>query len=219
MTAHRPRSSVGHRPRGGRATIAGVSAVAACLCLALAPAAAGEEEIGVGLPAPLFSLKTLNPEIVGTPFVALDDYVGQGAEDPDAKAVLVSFFASWCEPCKRELPFFVELDRAYRAKGLRVLSVDVDRDDDGIEAAKRMAAQAKVVHPVLSDRFRFLSRRYLGDGERAPIPSLFLVRRDGIVLLVERGYFRDPATFLPAEIRAALGIEPDRSSAAGGRAR
>jgi peroxiredoxin len=178
--------------------------VLAAVLLAAVPAAA-EEEMAVGLPAPSFSLRTMNPEVAGEAWIALDRYVGADAEDAGAKAVLISFFASWCEPCKRELPFLVELDRTYRERGLRVLGVCIDGEEAGIDAAKKLVAQAKVRYPVLSDRFNFLARRYLG--EKAPLPSVFLVRRDGTIASIERGYAKDASGFLLARVQDALGVE------------
>ncbi len=180
-----------------------------CLCLSLVlalPAAAQEEEVAEGMPAPSFSLKTLNPEAAGASWIALDRYVGDEAEDPGAKAVVISFFASWCDPCKREMPFLVQLDRMYRERGLRVLSVDIDREEAGIAAARKLVTGAKVIHPVLSDRFNFLARRYLG--EQAPLPSVFIVRRDGTIAKIERGYAKDASAFLLAEVQSALDIKP-----------
>jgi thiol-disulfide isomerase/thioredoxin len=196
------------------------SRLAALLALALAApaapraddgagtAATAPEEIREGLPAPAFSLRTLNPEASGESWVALDRFAGEEPEDPAARVVVVSFFASWCEPCKRELPFLVQLDRMYRERGLRVLGVNVDREEAGIEAARRMVAAAKVAYPVLSDRFNFLARRYLGD--QAPLPSVFLVRRDGTIARIERGYAKDASQFLLADVQAELGMAPAR---------
>jgi len=67
-----------------------------------------------------------------------------------------------------------------------------------------MAAAAKVGFPVLSDRFNFLAKRYLGD--EAPLPSVFLVARDGTVLRIERGYAKDASAFLLSEVQQALGL-------------
>jgi thiol-disulfide isomerase/thioredoxin len=183
------------------------------LALAFALPAAGDEEIAEGLPAPAFSLRALNPESAGVGWVALGRYVGEEPEDPGARVVLISFFASWCDPCKKELPLLVQLDRMYRDQGLRVLGVNIDREEAGIEAAKRMVAGAGVAYPVLSDRFNFLARRYLGD--QAPLPSIFIVRRDGTIARIERGYAKDASQFLLAEVRAALGIEPARRAPSG----
>jgi thiol-disulfide isomerase/thioredoxin len=200
------------------------SLLAAVLLMSALPGAA-EEEIGEGLPAPAFSLRTLNPDVAGTGWIALDRFVGAEPEDPGARAVLLTFFASWCEPCRREMPFLAQLDRTYREQGLRVLAVDIDSDEAGMEAAKKLAAAAKVGYPLLSDRFNFLARRYLG--EQAPLPSVFLIRRDGTIARIERGYAKDASAFLLAEVQAVLGIErgPPRqavakkSAAHGGTAR
>lgn len=184
-----------------------LAAVVTAALLLASPAAAGamgEEEIGVGLPAPGFSLKALNPDVAGLTWLALDRYVGEEAEDPGARVVLLSFFASWCGPCQKELPFLAQLDGMYRGQGLRVVSVSIDKDEAGIDAAKRMAVAAKVAFPVLTDRFNFLAKRYLGD--EAPLPSVFLVARDGTVLGIERGYSKDASAFLLAEVQQALGL-------------
>jgi thiol-disulfide isomerase/thioredoxin len=180
------------------------SLLAAALLLAARPAAA-DEELAAGAPAPTFSLRTLNPQAAGADWISLDRFTGEAPEDPAAKAVLLSFFASWCEPCRRELPLLVQLDRTYRDQGLRVLAIDIDTDDAGIEAARKLTAAAKVAFPVLGDRFNLLARRYLG--ERAPLPSVFLVRRDGTVARVERGYGKDASTFLRGAVEDVLGIE------------
>ena len=179
-------------------------AVAAALLFAALPAAASDE-VGVGLPAPAFSLKTLNPDAAGASWVALDKYAGDEPEDAGAKAVLLTFFASWCEPCKKEMPFLVQLDQMYRDQGLRVLGVCIDKEDAGLEAAKKLVAEKKVSYPVLSDRFNFLARRYLG--EQAPLPSVFLIKRDGTIARIERGYTKDASAFLLAEVQEVLGVK------------
>lgn len=178
---------------------------AALLLLAAVPALA-EDEVGVGLPAPAFSLKTLNPEVAGSPWFRLDALVGEEPDDAQARVVLLSFFASWCGPCKSELPFLVQLDGMYRDQGLRVVSISIDQEEAAIEAARRLTAEARVRHPVLTDRFNVLARRYLGD--QSPLPSVFLVGRDGNLLLIEKGYSKEAGAFLLGEVRSALGIAP-----------
>jgi hypothetical protein len=88
-----------------------------------------------------------------------------------------------CRPCAsppRSSPsLLVELDRTYRARGLRVLSV-----------------------------------ASIGRGEQAPLPSVFLVRRDGTLARIERGYAKDASRLLVAEVRSALGIAPGTGAAA-----
>jgi thiol-disulfide isomerase/thioredoxin len=177
----------------------------ACAALLLpAFSASADEEIAIGLPAPGFQLKTLNPDAAKTPWVSLERYVGSEAEDKDAKAVLLSFFASWCEPCKKEMPYLQKLHETYREQGLRIIAVDIDQEDKGIEEAKRLIAAHRVTYPVGSDRFNLLARRYLGD--QAPLPSVFIIKRDGTIARIERGYGKDASTFLLAEVKKVLGI-------------
>lgn len=186
----------------------------AALALALLLA---EPDVSVGAQAPAFSLRTLNPEASGLSWVALEKLVGPEAEDAGSRLVLLSFFASWCEPCKKEMPFLVQLERTYRDQGLRVVSVDIDGEADGIEAVRRLASEARLRYPVGSDRFNILARRYLGD--KAPLPSVFLIRRDGTIARIDRGYTKDAPAFLTAAVRAELGLpaEPAGGGAPAGK--
>ncbi|HET7826838.1 MAG TPA: TlpA disulfide reductase family protein [Anaeromyxobacter sp.] len=178
-----------------------------------ASAAAADDGVAVGKPAPPFALRVLNPEVARAEIVSLDLYAGEEPEDPASKAVLISFFASWCEPCRKELPLLVQLDRMYREQGLRVLSIDIEDDAPGVEATLRMVEKAKVAFPVLSDRFTLVARRYLGP--KGQLPAVFLVRRDGTIAKIERGYAKEASRSLVADVRAALGIAPERKGKAG----
>jgi thiol-disulfide isomerase/thioredoxin len=191
--------------------------LAAALALAATAAAAQEplEAVGEGLPAPNFALRTLNPEVAGASWLALDRYVGEDPEDPSTRLVVLTFFASWCEPCEREMPVLERLHRTYRDRGLRVLAVDIDGDGPGIAAARKQLESNGVTYPVLSDPSNALARRYLGD--QAPLPSLFLVDRWGVVIRMERGYAREAAQFLVAEVQAGLGERPPALLAPAGR--
>src|SRR5574342_510778 len=168
--------------------MAAMRAAALALLLAALPAAA-EEEAAEGQAAPRFQLRTMNPAAAGREWVRLDRFVGAEPEDGAARAVLLSFFASWCGPCRKEMPYLEELHRAYHGQGLRVLSVNIDREEPALSDARRMLEEARVTYPVLSDRFNLTARRYLG--ERSPLPSVFIIRRDGIISRVERGYGKD----------------------------
>ena len=180
------------------------------LLLAVALAApAADDEVREGSPAPRFSLRALNPEVIGAGSLVLDQLVGDDGDDEaerdkGVKAVLISFFASWCTPCRQELPFLVQLDERYRKVGLRVISISIDQEPGGIEAARKLALAAKVRHPVLSDRLNLLVRRYLG--EKAPLPSVVVLDKKGIILRFHSGYAKDAPVFLLAEVQAALGL-------------
>jgi thiol-disulfide isomerase/thioredoxin len=186
--------------------------LAVALAATLALPTLADEEVAVGLPAPAFSLRVMNPEVAGTGWLALDKYAGEQPEDDGSKLVVLSFFASWCGPCKKEMPFLAQLDRMYREQGLRIIGVCIDSEEAGIASAKKLVAENKVGYAVVSDRFNFLARRYLG--ESAPLPSLFLVRRDGAIARIERGYSKDAGAFLLTAIQQELGLKVAPSAAA-----
>jgi cytochrome c biogenesis protein CcmG/thiol:disulfide interchange protein DsbE len=76
-------------------------------------------------PAPEFALKDSNGKTVH-----LEDYKG--------KVVLLDFFATWCGPCKIEIPWFMEMERKNKDKGFSVLGVSMD--DEGWEVVKPFLA-------------------------------------------------------------------------------
>ena len=62
------------------------------------------------------------------------------------KVILLDFWATWCGPCKIEIPGFIELHEKYKARGLAVVGVSVD---DTVEQLKPFVAQYKMTYPVL----------------------------------------------------------------------
>ncbi len=166
-------------------------------------AAAGDAPLlKVGDPAPLFGpVKLHNPTEAGVPMFTLSRHVGDEAEDP-AKVVLISFFATWCGPCKKELPFLVALSEKHKAAGLRVVSISIDKEEEQFKKVRELVAKNKIGYPVVMDRFNLLARRYLG--EKTALPSLFLVKRDGTIALVKQGYDGDASTQITAEVEKLL---------------
>jgi thiol-disulfide isomerase/thioredoxin len=90
------------------------------------------------------------------------------------KVILLDFWATWCGPCKMEIPGFVELQEAYRDKGLQVVGVSVDDPPDKL---KPFASEFKMNYPVLVG----LERDDLQDayGPMWGIPTTYLIARDG----------------------------------------
>lgn len=126
----------------------------------LTPAAGGPKP---GAPAPDFALQSLDGKTV-----RLSDFRG--------KAVLLNFWATWCEPCKLEMPWFIELQKQYGPQGLQVLGVAMD--DSGKDTIAKFAHNMGVDYPVLLGK-ESVSDQY---GGLEYLPTSFYIDRDGKVV-------------------------------------
>ena len=151
----------------------------------------------------MFRLPVYNAKEVGETAVGLDKFVGADRTDAKTKVLVVSFMASFCGPCKKEMPYLQTLSEKYKADGLRVMLVAIDKDEDGQKKVADLITANKVTFPVLKDRFNIVARRWLGT--QSPLPSLFIVRPDGTIGSVHRGYGEDGSVLLAKEVEAALG--------------
>jgi thiol-disulfide isomerase/thioredoxin len=97
--------------------------------------------------------------------VKLSDYKG--------KVVLLNFWATWCGPCKVEIPWFIEFEKTYKDRGLVTLSVSMD--DDGWKAVKPFMAQKAINYPVMVGNDR-VAELYGGIDS---LPTTFLIDREG----------------------------------------
>jgi cytochrome c biogenesis protein CcmG/thiol:disulfide interchange protein DsbE len=124
----------------------------------------------VGAVAPDFELKLLNAE---GKTLKLSDLKG--------KAVLLNFWATWCEPCKIEMPWFVDLQKEYGAQGLQIVGVSMDDDAEKIvsEFSKKMG----VNYPILVGTEQ-VAEQY---GGVEGLPTSFFIDRSGKVVSREAG--------------------------------
>lgn len=97
------------------------------------------------------------------------------------QVVMVNFWASWCAPCRVEMPHLNRLADKYRSSGFTLLGVNVDDDPKNAMAA---AAKLGLRFPVLLDGEKKVVKLY----EVATMPSTVLIDRDGRVRYVHRGY-------------------------------
>lgn len=119
-------------------------------------------------PAPDFTLKSLKG-----PNLKLSEYRGD--------VVLINFWASWCAPCRQEMPLLNDLYRRYRDAGFTLLGVNVE--EDSAQAAK-MARELKLVFPILFDTSNKVSQLYSVEA----MPSTILVDRDGNLRFLHQDY-------------------------------
>ena len=102
-------------------------------------------------------------------------------QEQRGRVVMINFWASWCGPCREEMPHLARLYEKYRASGFTVLAVNIDEDPS---KAARLAQQLGMRFPVLLDTGKQVSRTY----DLSAMPSTVLVDRDGRVRHVHRGY-------------------------------
>jgi thiol-disulfide isomerase/thioredoxin len=189
-----------------------LAALAAAASLLLGPRAgrAGPDLdpplLHLGDEAPRFTALLHNPKEAGAASFDLSSVAGPEAEVPGVKLVLLSFFATWCGPCKKELPFLAQLSRGYKEKGLRVVSVAIDKDEAKWQQIRELVELHRIDYPVVKDRTNLIARRWLG--EKTALPAVFLVGRDGLVKLVKQGYPKDAAEFLTGEVERELAAAP-----------
>jgi peroxiredoxin len=97
----------------------------------------------------------------------LSDYKG--------RVVLLNFWATWCGPCKIEIPWFIEFEKIYKDRGFAVLGISMD--DDGWKAVKPFIEQKAVNYRVMVGDDN-VARLY---GGVESLPSTFLIDREGKV--------------------------------------
>lgn len=137
-----------------------------------------------GKPAPEFSLESLDSKTV-----RLADFRG--------KAVLLNFWATWCQPCKIEMPWFEEMQRQYGPQGLQVVGIAMD--DASREDIAKFAKEMGVNYPIL------LGKESVGDayGGVQFLPSTFFIDRDGKI--VDRIFGLKSRSEIEDNIKLALG--------------
>jgi cytochrome c biogenesis protein CcmG/thiol:disulfide interchange protein DsbE len=119
-------------------------------------------------PAPGFSLKDADGRAVN-----LADYRG--------KVVLLNFWATWCGPCKIEIPWFMEFEQRYKDRGFAVLGVAMD--DDGWEVVKPYVAKNKINYRILMGNDD-VAAKYGGVDS---LPTTYIIDQNGRIVSTHVG--------------------------------
>ncbi|HXF13771.1 MAG TPA: TlpA disulfide reductase family protein [Terriglobales bacterium] len=137
-----------------------------------------------GKAAPDFSLPSTTGQTM-----KLSDFQG--------KAVLLNFWATWCEPCKVEMPWFVDLQKKYGPQGLQVVGVAMD--DASPKDIAAFAQKMGVNYPILIGKEE-VGAQYGGIDY---LPSTFYISRDGKI--IEHAFGLVSRSEIEANIEKALG--------------
>ena len=123
---------------------------------------AGPNVVKLGEPAPNFQLRDMNGQLV-----TLSDLRG--------KVVLLNFWATWCGPCRVEMPAMEELYRAFSRKDFEILAVSTDAQ--GVAITRPFQQENHLTFPILHDADYRVGLTY---GARS-LPMTFMVDRQGVV--------------------------------------
>jgi thiol-disulfide isomerase/thioredoxin len=161
--------------------LAGLIAVG-LICLQMASALAQE---------PLIA-KTREPEW------KLSDLDGKVVKFSDFRGhvLILDFWATWCLPCRLEIPHFVELQKQYGNKGLTVIGVSLD--EQGQEIVKKFVKQLGVNYPIVIGNEK-VAESY---GGIVAVPTTFVIDRQGRVVSRHIGY--DDKSAFEKEIQSLL---------------
>ena len=140
---------------------------------------AGGGDVGPGAAQPAANTKTNKPapgfsiQDAGGKTVTLAEYKG--------KVVLLNFWATWCGPCKVEIPWFSEFERKYKDRGLAVLGVAMD--DEGWDVVKPYLQKNNIAYRIAVGNDK-LAESY---GGVESLPTTFIIDRDGTIAAEHQG--------------------------------
>ncbi len=162
------------RYRFGRWLLAAVGflliAVVAALAVARGDQVANDPQAKEGHQAPDFALKSLEGKTL------------RFSELRGKKVVLINFWATWCPPCRLEMPTMQKIYSEYRGKGFEILAVNIE--PDAKQEIREFMKELRLTFPVLLDPQMKVAREYRVFG----LPVSILVDRKGIVRARETGY-------------------------------
>ena len=153
-----------------------------------APPDAGDASVvDIGAPAPAYRGQSLSGDSVSL-------------ADQRGKVVLLNVWATWCHPCREEIPELRALHDTYRSRGLELIGVSVDAqgNEDGI---RDFMKEFQMVYPVWHDPDERVSTQFLVVG----VPATFLIDRGGILRWRKTGPIHPGDTSLTNAIERALG--------------
>ena len=168
------------------------------ISMSLIASTLGAQEVSgpvkVGDPSPVFSLPDLQNN-----YVFLRDYSGKELRKPwknkTKYVVVMSFFATWCAPCKKEIPYLEKLKKEYAADKIKFFLIDVGEEREVLDSfLKKNSISLTVLH----DRYQQTAEKF----GATSLPRLIVIDKEGTISLIKKG-FKNGDTFLK-EMRTLL---------------
>ncbi len=170
-----------------RTSIAALTLLATNLLSACAKTDAAPKEVAVGKPIPPYSAATL-------------DGATRSIADQKGKVVLLNVWATWCAPCREEIPYLQSLYDRHAPNGLEVIGVSVDAR--GSESTIReFSKDFRMTYPIWLDPDEKVQTLYMALG----VPASYLIDRDGVLRWKHLGTVRPTDTSFTRALDEALG--------------
>ncbi len=150
---------------------AAIFGIVGLIILAISPSRANSDKAD---PPPLKAAPPWELKSVDGKFVKLSDFKGN--------VVILDFWATWCGPCRREIPGFVALQKRYGDKGLAIVGVSLD--EEGPRVVKPFISKFEIKYPIVMANENIV-REY---GGIEAIPTTFVIDRKGMIVGKHLGY-------------------------------
>jgi peroxiredoxin len=144
-------------------------------------------QLQIGEKAPGFITSALDGKRI-----ALKDYWEQQGK----KVLVLSFFATWCQPCKEDLKYLKKVQDKNADKGLQVVAV-LTQDSSKGKTVKEFMGKLGVDLPVLTDEYGIIGKRYAVTA----LPCNFVIDKDGILKAKYCGYSEDVKRHFEGQLR------------------
>jgi peroxiredoxin len=112
--------------------------------------------------------------------------------------VMINFWATWCVPCRQEMPHLQALYERYQSLGFELLAVNVEKDN--AEGARKWLEETPVTFPVLFDPNNDVTKLY----KVQTMPTTVLIARDGTMRFIHHGYKPGYENEYQTQVRALL---------------
>ena len=115
------------------------------------------------------------------------------------KAVILDFWASWCGPCLKEMPFLIKMQHKYKDKNLKIIAVNIDNNKKNVlKFIKKLGKE--VPFPIIFDKDKKLPKLYKPEA----MPTTIFIDRSGIIRYRHKGFREKDIPGFVAEIEKLI---------------
>ena len=167
----------------------------AFLSIIISPLIAQEKNLKIGDSAPTFVLKSIEND-----YVYLRDFCGKlrpPTKNKKQNVVIISFFATWCKPCFKEMKQLTTVLANFEDKNIKLFLIDLKEEK---AVVKKFTREKNLPGTILLDKYGMVAKRY----DATTLPRLFVIDRDGKLVWKTKGYQENLAEELTTVLNKLL---------------